>query len=489
MSTGSLWNWALPWIEKREFRLLLAILAAYAVVLFGLHGEAKPFCDNPGYVDPAINYVTGHGFTSTCWYAQGGSEFWAGNVPLFQFLAIPWFKVFGVSHSALLWLNFVFAALGMVLLWRGMVQSGFVRSASARLAVIAFLLSTDSSSYLLTFGRYDPLGFLLCAAAAACLAEPNPTLRYGGLFVSAALLPWAHPAAAVLTGVLGGLLLLFYPKRFWKEVFVFGAGGAAGTVALVAFYHHFGVWDAFLKSISPHTVGSTSRNEAGFLAHRKGGLTQTFLLPAVALAMSFFLVRGILRKDLRFPLFSTVAMVAIPFVLYETGVFSLYYAWMLLFPMGCFLFALLSRETLTPVRLLQVAAFIVLVGVIVPGSLPRKAVKNRLLIHREGDPLRRMEAFAAKTVRSSDTGWINEELYYVLKPKLHTVFTSPVVFSELYESIAYPGQEEDLASVTVCIWSKEHAPVYLRRMPGQWKWTGEALRVWGTDFVVYRRVD
>ena len=488
--TKKFWNTATAWIDRNEGRVLVAFLVSYAFLMFVMQGEVRVHWDNPGYVDPSVNYVTGHGFTSTCWYAQSGAAFWAGNVPLYQFLLIPWFKIFGVSYSAVLWLNFLYVAAGSLLIWRAMQKSGFVRTAHWRVGAVAFFLLTDCAHYVLTFGRYDALGFLLIALAANLLTAQSPARRLGGLFCVAALLPWAHLATVVYSAVLGCLLLVFYPKRFWKEVLVFGVGGAMGTLALASFYHHFGVWDAFLKSIAPHVGAGSTHNDMEFQSNRRGGFTQTFDLPYAAVAACIFLIIGLLRNRWRFPLFVVVCMVAVPTILFETGVFSLHYGWMLLFLSVVFLFAMLSKEARLEPFSLCIVLCIVLGSMVIPGSFARAAMKNRLLLHHEGNFGEKMAEFVQKNLRHEDVAWMAEEFYYGAKPKVGKIFSSPVVFSDFNGTISYPGREEDLASITVCVWSQSSQELNrsrLKKLPGQWRRTGETMNAWGTTFAVYRR--
>ena len=133
--TKKFWSTATAWIDRNDGRVVVAFVVSYAFLMFVIQGEVRVHWDNPGYVDPSVNYVTGHGFTSTCWYAQSGAAFWAGNVPLYQFLLIPWFKIFGVSYSAVLWLNFLYVAAGSLLIWRAMQKRSQTLMTSAARAI------------------------------------------------------------------------------------------------------------------------------------------------------------------------------------------------------------------------------------------------------------------------------------------------------------------------------------------------------------------
>src|SRR2546422_11523965 len=74
--------------------------------------------DEVMYSDPAVNLYLGNGFTSSAWYAQPSTEFWAGNVPLHTLLLYLWLKLFGFSILSVRSLNCVYMTACCWLLWR-----------------------------------------------------------------------------------------------------------------------------------------------------------------------------------------------------------------------------------------------------------------------------------------------------------------------------------------------------------------------------------
>jgi hypothetical protein len=183
-----------------------------------------------------------------------------------------------------------------------------------------------------------------------------------------------------------------------------------------------------------------------------------------------------------------MASVLIPASLFFTGVFSANYAWMLIYPMVFFVVALLCREAWTVS--MRAIAVVLAVTFLAPHSLFREAVYNRLLLIREGNPLKRIEQFANQTLRPGDIAWIDEKSYYVIKPKIRRIFTTPVVFLDFGGTNTYPDREKDRNSVRIGIWPKSKGvPCELRLLPGKWEPSGEGYHAWGQDIVVYRRID
>ena len=480
---------AANWLRSNERFLLIALFLVHAFLFFVVHGEVRLHWDSPGYTDPVINYLNGNGFNSSCWYAQPWDAYWAGNTPLHQFLLIPWFKAFGVSYVSLLWLNYLYTALGVMLIWLALKQSGLIQDGAWRLGAVAFILFTDRTYNLVAAGRHDPLSFLLVSLAAICLTFQRPALRFGALLLPAVLLPWTHLAICAYAATMGLLLLTFYPKQFWKEVLVFGTGGVLGSLALFGFYKHHQVWDGFLSSIAPHSMGGAVNTSAHW---RFEGITESYTLPYLAAGILAFLIAALLRRQpLKFSLFATACMAAVPAFLIKLGVFSCNYGWCLLFLVVVLLFVMLAREPFvnryTFLSIIVLLAF----GVVIPGNFLRKTIKNRLIICQSGEPKAQVDAFVKKVLNPKDVAWVNEIFYYQTKQLAYKTISCPVAFATFGGQITYPGRLEDLNSVTVCIWDtrrdgKDQLP---KELPGRWTPTGDALNVWDKQFLVYRRTD
>src|SRR5258708_31606661 len=80
--------------DRAELCGLLLLLSIFlAVNLATASRYPSVWMDETLYTDPAVNLLFGHGFTSTAWPAQPRDHWWAGNVPLHEFLLYGWMKV------------------------------------------------------------------------------------------------------------------------------------------------------------------------------------------------------------------------------------------------------------------------------------------------------------------------------------------------------------------------------------------------------------
>jgi len=475
----------------REFVVFIAIIALCVVFFFSIHGDFIVGLDNPAYTEPAINFLIGKGFTSTSWYAQGNKSFWAGNVPLHQFILIPWLKFTGISFVSVITLNYIFVLSSAALIWTALRKSCLIATPQWRLACIFCLLSTSTTYSLLTEGRYESLGLAICGAGAVFFTTKRPFVRRLGLFVTAALLPWTHLAITVFAALTIILLLLFYGKLYWRECLVFAFGGCFGALALVVFYFYMGVLNAFFLSIAPHSQVIT-HNQPISKAPQFGGYWKPeldYILVAVGVA-GFAVLCFIRGMAIRFPLFIIANMLFILVAIAKLGKLSPYYGWMLLFSPAVFLFAALSKVPLPKKISVAVCCGFALIGVMLPGSLFRKTIKSRILFAKQGSITENINKFALSVTSQDDTAWVNPIFYYSLKQHVKVIITEPAGFGyyNWFPVIRYPGEEDDMKAVTVCLWrdtdiSRQH----LSWLPGEWNPTGEVFTLNNLSYYVYRR--
>jgi len=161
-----------------EWSLLIITLIVYALVSLLLWGSFETHYDSPGYTDPAISFIMGKGFSSGCWYFQGDSDFWAGNVPLHQFLLIPWMTLFNLSVISVRILNMIYIIISMILLWMGMRRSGLLQTPTLRIGALWFFLLSDSACTLFIAARPEPLCLLIISLAWYFFTSTNFLERY-----------------------------------------------------------------------------------------------------------------------------------------------------------------------------------------------------------------------------------------------------------------------------------------------------------------------
>ncbi len=401
-----------------ERRWIVGLIAGVFLVNLAT-GSRSPavWVDEAVYTDPAWNLQLGNGFTSSSWYAQDETEFWAGNVPLYPAMLYVWTAPLGVSVLSVRSLNYVLISAAVWLLWIAAVRLDLVRRPSLRIALIALVLLGFGACFSYRSGRIDALCIFLGIAALAAYSIRRPRIRLATLAGLGILFPTAGLQLVVFAALLCLLLLPWLRRRYFVESVVLGAGCFLGLLGLFAFYQYHGVWDAFVVS----TVGTHSAT-----AQPKGPLEQLLQLqvPGGIKDPSFLLmlcsavilagwagVRG--RFAWRSPLgFAVASGIGLPLLLYALrGEYPCYYSWMAYIPLCIGTCSALS--TLPMPTFHRRVALPLLLG---PACLLGLPLVVGLTVWQWHDrDYARVEEFAKQYITPDDYVYCDGAAYYALK--------------------------------------------------------------------------
>lgn len=448
---------------------LLCLIAG--VVLFVLINgftadkTPAPWCDEVMYLDPAVNLYQGHGFTSGAWYAQDMDKFWAGNVPLYQFVLLGWLKFFGFGITSVRSFHYVMFGLATFVGWWAIRRLGLVSSPRYRLLFCLVLLLCSSSAFVYRSARPESLVLLISAFALFAFSIRARGLRLFLLALSGGLLLWSGLQMGVYLFLLGGIWWLNGVRRFRLEVAILCAGSVAAMGLLYLFYTNHGVWGDFVASIRYHTIANEV--ESGYGVGLKNGIKK---LPTIYQDYSFFplliIVAWIgwrlararqLRRGSPF-LFGVLTAMVVPLVLYVVGVFPLYYFWMAFLPLALGVCSELGRVfERSSASFARCSIFILLVAVCAVG-LPRRLAVAAFDWHaRSYQPVMKL---VAPYVPSDATVFSEFSAYYAAKQNGARV----VVPTGLQ-----PLRDEDRKRISVAILHNPDAGSLARGYGGEWK--------------------
>jgi hypothetical protein len=179
------------WLEANE----TMVVAAFALLLLGFNlCSAKLYPTSWGdevmFVDPAINFVQGKGFTSTAWW-QSKELTWNCNVPLYAFALIPWIKSFGQGLVQIRAFNYTLASLALFVFWLGVKRQNWIRSAPARVGMVVTAFLSFPLCFVYRTARPDCLGMLICTSALLAWSWKSHDAKYTCLFLAGFLSPAA----------------------------------------------------------------------------------------------------------------------------------------------------------------------------------------------------------------------------------------------------------------------------------------------------------
>ncbi len=459
--------------EKHEWAWVALILFLFLLVnVFTADRYPFPFFDEVLYTDPAVNYVTGHGFTSAV-RAENSPVFYFYNGPAHSALLIPWLKVFGISIRSVRSINFVYMALAVLLIWSAAKRIGLVLSTRWRLLLVAMLISDYSIIFSYRCGRYDCLGMLLVAFAFWSFSLESAALRLVASTIAGAASPWIGLQLLPLEAVVGGTLLAFTVFGYWREIFAFLVGIATGGLGLTWFFTSHGVLQYFLRFPVvnhvdlDHILHSQSKG-FGFVDGLLHGefrhshmLPKDFSLPlvlgsAVLLAVVLYRSRSLrLRSPLMYGL---IFVPLLGLTLLLLAKFPTYYGWMTYIPLAICVCGSLDLDLPANVRSLAVGMCVVasIVGVGLHVLACARDWNDR--------DYSKVQQFVTSNIRSDDWAYINPQVYYPAKLAGAATFFANA-----------GGMSSDQKSrVTVCIIEPERAWV-LKELGGAWYSTGQEM--------------
>lgn len=449
--------------EKYEWAWLALILLAFSFInLFTADRYPFPFFDEAFYTDPAINYITGHGFTANV-PGENAPVFYFYGGPAHPALLIPWLKIFGISMRSVRSINFVYMVLAALLIRSAVKRIGLVASSQWRILLLSMLLCDYSIICSYRCGRYDCLGILVLALAFWSFSFKSTPLRLMALAFAGAASPWVGLPLLPLEAVLGSVLLAFTLFRYWREIVAFYAGVATGALALIEFFARHGVLQYFLRFAHSPTkkFWFFSTLLEGEFRHTNT-LPKDFSLPlvlsaAILLAVFLYGNRSLrLRSPLAYGL-TFVPMLGLTMVLVSH--FPTYYGWMAYIPLAVCVCATLDLSLSVPVRRLAVGlcilASVVGVGLHALAGAPDWQDRD----------YSRVSQFVASNIHRDDRVYVDPQAYYPAK------LTGAEVFFWDPGSTLSAAQK---ISLTACVISPDRIGL-LKELGGTWHNTGEEI--------------
>lgn len=338
-----------PWIALAA--LLFFFLAINAATLAR---HPSVWVDEVQFADPAVSYASGDGFTSTAWFAQDSTQFWAGNVPLYSIMMAGWLRLFGPGLETERALNLVLFCVFAVLFWMWLRRTNFVIADRWRLGAVAMLLCGHAMVFSYRSGRYDVLGMVLAVVAANCWARAG-----WRLFSVAALLPFAGLQLLPALLLFSVIFCLAVGRAARRSALAALSGAATGCAGLWLFYRSFHVWQGFRVSTSAIGLIGVSlltklKNLPAAYLHDKSAVILAVLLIALLAAGSR------LRDERSIRLLGVTGLIVavLPAALHLTGKFPIYYGWMIFVPLVVIVFHAAERFTMnapTGMRVLTIA--------------------------------------------------------------------------------------------------------------------------------------
>ncbi|MBU3665343.1 MAG: hypothetical protein FGM15_05630 [Chthoniobacterales bacterium] len=225
------------------------LLAVYAAFLLAVIGDFRAVMgDEAAYIDPALRWCDGLGFTSAAWW-QSPEQLWACNVPLYAVVAAAWVKVTGLSS---LWglraLSLLLYVSGIAFWILGCRRAGWFKSPAQQAVFVALLLGSLYATAPSQYIRPEALAALILGLSLWGQTLSSSHARSLAAFLSGVLASLSGLQFAVTLSLFGLVWWLGTSIKPWRSLVWCLAGGVAGFLVLAGIYFHSGVLEIFLRS-------------------------------------------------------------------------------------------------------------------------------------------------------------------------------------------------------------------------------------------------
>lgn len=444
-------------------RLFLAMSLLFLLVNLAT-GTRSPrlWEDEVLFTDPAINLVTGHGFTSGAWAFENRHQLFADNCPLFSLLMAGWLRVVGIGMLRMRALNYVLTVL----------TAGFTVMASYRLRILrgkfdlALLLAMLYCAYGMTFSyrsaRYDVLGMLWCSILFFLHSVKNIWLRRTLMVVVAMLLPDTGLQLPVFAAISSIFLLMLLRWCIFLDLCFIGIGISIGAAVFFAFLQSQKVLSAFLNATVFNIRGAERARERIHLLETcviKHPPTVILLIAILIVLLGFRASRGVeFRKLIQGCLLFGILM---PLGMAIAGWFPHYYTWMSFIPTAICFCGVLARaarqatRSRAPIYVLATGAILACYGL--PGH-----VALAVWGWKQNDPAR-LDDFIASVGRTNDTIYCSYQAYLGCKA------VTPNVLSGEYLTAMTAREKREVDLIVVGV---DVAKKVMLDLGGNWRLVG-----------------
>jgi hypothetical protein len=419
--------------------------------------------DEVWFSDPAVNLVTGRGFTSSAQSVMGRHEIYSGTSPLYPLLLAAWFRILGVGLLVARSLNYVLMVAVVACVIAASRRSGLVTTRWAKVVLAVALLCNYGISFDYRSARYDVLGMLVCAILYLEFTIANSKVRRMALVLTAALLPAAGLQNIPFAAAASLVVLLMGGWRLLPDLIIVGAGIIIGAAAMVGILHFEHVLPRVIRftmefASGPMRASLDLEELLSFKGNAFPSLVLLVGLGGMALVTPIFRGHGAAR---RWAIGAVLFSIVIPTTMVAAGHFPSYYAWMMFLPtLVCFC-ACLDRLMELPgsragLILASAAALLTCYGL--PGHLAKA-----ILEWKQNDP-QAVARFVKSVARPSDVIYCCTPVYFAAKA------TTPEVMTLDYHNVMSPAERD---SISLLLINPIDTDATIKWLGGRWRETGE----------------
>lgn len=477
--------------RRQTWFFYLFVLSLGLLNIFTITWFPEVWIDEVLFADPVINFVQGQGFSSTVWYTQNSHEFWASYPPLYQWLLIPWLKIFGVSMTSVRAIGVFYMALSSVVLWNTFSKTGLANKYSLKILFIATLWLGHGLSVIYREGRSDALTIFIAALVAYVFISNSKSGK--GQAVGVGILS-ALPGIQLPPFII--IVLLFYAivsgrkKDTLQFAIWYSMGVFAGLAGLFLFLYSQGVLYVFLTQTFASGAMITgelaqviiysdeaSRARLSKLLAAYAGFYKLYLrdTSTVLLSLSLLLTTVydyVKNTSSKTALQWLILYLIVPVCMLVLGKYPSYYTWMgYIILLAGIVFTALQGD-----KWIKFASIVIMIAACITG-LPTDIIKTG----RQGYiNQQRVAIFVNENIAASDIVYGEHLVYYPCKKQARQFFATSYAGGRTFPQM--PVDERH--SITALLVYPQHLEAAYKKIGGNWE---QVKPIEGTGIYLYRR--
>jgi hypothetical protein len=331
--------------------ILLALFFVFNVATSNIYPQV--WCDEVWFSDPPVNMVTEGVLHTRTYKFQPPHTFPAINCPLYFMAQVPWLAVMGTSVLAIRSFNYLLMAVAALLVWVVAWRFELVKSAGARLLLVALLHLGYGMSFAYRCSRPDILGMVCLLFLVLAFGIPGRRVREWSILGLSAVTFWIGFQVAFFAGFACVAAVLFLRPVWVRELMLVSLGLALGGCSLIAFLD----WHGALANFLPAVVGTLGKRYGhasisftsklfqvirGVPSSYVDDFSTTFLLLGLA-AVLLTSWRRLTSRTRAVNLFCLILVFGAPLLFDLLGHWVFYYSYLRFVPASVALFATVSE--------------------------------------------------------------------------------------------------------------------------------------------------
>jgi 4-amino-4-deoxy-L-arabinose transferase-like glycosyltransferase len=222
--------------DKTRIIFYIISISFFILNIFTLEWDSLPWVDDISLTDSSVNFVLDGEWRTTAVFGDRNDEVYSLYPPLYQFILIPWIRLFGVSLFAGRSLNILLAFCICLILYRLLRKANVLKNYYSIIFFLLLFWCADMFSWSYRNGRPDIIN-MLCTAG-FLIGYYNKKSNWLLIFFASLIIISGIQSCMFVASILVCICFLQPDKKRVKTaIYTFIAGSLIGLVFLNIYFY------------------------------------------------------------------------------------------------------------------------------------------------------------------------------------------------------------------------------------------------------------